>query len=173
MNITCAGFDVLPKVTYDNVAPQALERIIIVFKQGTSPQILDSFRDALSCRGGKVDAPSYNIGMLTALTPAQYAKDLEKSSYVASVEDDDVVTALTTPTINPTGPTVAHSSEHRASPTAAASSSFTRNLESFGLDGISESSSGNQASATKPSSGNSISFSCGMALAAIVAARLL
>ncbi|KAJ2005049.1 hypothetical protein H4R26_002168 [Coemansia thaxteri] len=97
MNITCAGFDTLPKLTYDNVAPQALQQIVIAFNPGISAQILDSYRDALQCRGSTVDQPNYNTLTLTGFTSLQFASALRGSKAIAAVEVDGRVTALPAP----------------------------------------------------------------------------
>ncbi|KAJ2117872.1 hypothetical protein IW146_000395 [Coemansia sp. RSA 922] len=94
MNITCAPFDTLPILTYDNVAPQALQQVIIAFKPGTSSQILDSFRDALQCRGSTIDTPNYNTLTLTGFTTLVFATSVQGSKTVAAVEVNGQVTTL-------------------------------------------------------------------------------
>ncbi|KAJ2489305.1 hypothetical protein IWW37_004092 [Coemansia sp. RSA 2050] len=94
MNITCASFDTLPILTYDNVAPQALQQVVIAFKPGTSSQILDSFRDALLCRGSAIDPPNYNTLTLTGFTSLVFATDVQASKTVAAVEVNGQVTTL-------------------------------------------------------------------------------
>ncbi|KAI7827278.1 hypothetical protein BX661DRAFT_224735 [Kickxella alabastrina] len=94
MNITCPAFQSLQKVTYDNVAPQALARVIIAFESAATNQTLDAYRDALICRGSTINTPYYNTKTLTGFTSLQYANALQTSAYVVAVELDSKVTAL-------------------------------------------------------------------------------
>ncbi|KAJ2494735.1 hypothetical protein IWW47_004444, partial [Coemansia sp. RSA 2052] len=120
MNITCAAFDTLPILTYDNVAPQALQQVVIAFKPGTSSQVLDSFRDALQCRGSTIDPPNYNTLTLTGFTSLVLATGVQGSKTVGAVEVNGRVTTL-----------------HNVSATATA----TRNSATAALSSLSSSSS--------------------------------
>ncbi|KAJ2743912.1 hypothetical protein GGI20_003388 [Coemansia sp. BCRC 34301] len=116
MNITCAAFDTLPVLTYDNVAPQALQQVVIAFKAGTSGQVLDSFRDALQCRGSTVDPANYNTLTLTGFTSLALAAGVQRSKTVEAVEVNGMVTTLHT---------VPTSSFTRASPSSSPLGSAT------------------------------------------------
>ncbi|KAJ1651117.1 hypothetical protein GGF38_005665, partial [Coemansia sp. RSA 25] len=87
-------FDTLPILTYDNVAPQALQQVVIAFKPGTSSQVLDSFRDALQCRGSTIDPPNYNTLTLTGFTSLVLATGVQGSKTVGAVEVNGRVTTL-------------------------------------------------------------------------------
>ncbi|KAI8322081.1 hypothetical protein GQ54DRAFT_162897 [Martensiomyces pterosporus] len=174
MAITCAGFEALPTITYDNVAPQALERVVIAFKPDTPAQILDSFRDALMCRGSTIDAPNYNTNTLTGLTSKLYADDLKKSNFIASVELNNRVTALRTPTAKPTSLSKDHSSEASSYREHSSRHSSSEESEFSDLDSFSESDSGLETTSHTSKSGSPATFTCGMALAlAAAAAQLL
>ncbi|KAJ2215305.1 hypothetical protein EV179_002253 [Coemansia sp. RSA 487] len=88
MNVTCAGFDSLCKITYDNVTPQALENIIITFKPDTQSQILASYCDALECRGSKVNVLNYNTLTLTGYISKEFCGQLQNSTHIKSVVED-------------------------------------------------------------------------------------
>ncbi|KAJ2389722.1 hypothetical protein GGI05_003415 [Coemansia sp. RSA 2603] len=91
MNITCASFGTLQKVTYDNVQPQGQVHIIIGFADGTSKQIMDAYRDALTCRGATMNTPNYNTLTLIGYTSKAYALELRGSNNVVSIEYDSSV----------------------------------------------------------------------------------
>ncbi|KAJ2450560.1 hypothetical protein EV183_004200 [Coemansia sp. RSA 2336] len=128
LNITCSAFDVLPKLTYNNVSPQGQVSSIIAFKQDTSKQIMDAFRDALICRGSSIDPPLYNTHMITGYMSLAYKNSLEVSKYIDSVEIDGLVTVLSasTPTspASPASPTGSVSSETMTSVASAVKSTF-------------------------------------------------
>ncbi|KAJ2724074.1 hypothetical protein GGI07_002195 [Coemansia sp. Benny D115] len=94
MNITCAGFMSLPKLTYDNAQPQALTQVIIAFEPNTSSQIIDAYRDALTCRGSTMKPPNYNTQTLVGYVSEVYAQKLDGSANVAAVEYDSALSAL-------------------------------------------------------------------------------
>ncbi|KAJ1815565.1 hypothetical protein IWW57_006709 [Coemansia sp. S610] len=152
MNITCASFDTLPILTYDNVAPQALQQVVIAFKPGTSSQILDSFRDALQCRGAAIDPPNYNTLTLTGFTSLVFATDVQASKTVAAVEVNGQVTTLQHPssTSSSAKPSSTKTTSSATSTTGSPSSRPVVNSD-FGLGSSeslssSESSSGSTAS---------------------------
>ncbi|KAJ2162991.1 hypothetical protein GGF46_000177 [Coemansia sp. RSA 552] len=120
LSITCAAFDALPKLSFNNVAPQALAPVIISFSQDTSDQIIDAYRDALTCRGSQMDSPSYNIKTMSGLASLVFKGALESSSHITSVDVDGLVTVMTTidpmptPTVAPPRSDPPSSSEHES-----------------------------------------------------------
>ncbi|KAJ2889279.1 hypothetical protein IWW38_004807 [Coemansia aciculifera] len=149
MNITCAAYDTLPQLTYDNVAPQALQQVVIAFKPGTSSQVLDSFSDALQCRGSTVDPPNYNTLTLTGFVSLMLATGVQMSRTVAAVEVDGQVTTLRQGATT----TTSSSSSNGVKPTTStksqslSTSSPTLNSD-FGLDPPSSSSSNAEPSSS-------------------------
>ncbi|KAJ1740862.1 hypothetical protein LPJ68_003360 [Coemansia sp. RSA 1086] len=118
LNVTCSAFDVLPKLTYNNASPQGQVSSIIAFKQDTSKQIMDAFRDALICRGSSINPPLYNTHMITGYMSLAYKSSLEVSKYIDSVEIDGLVTMM---------------SESAPVPTSPASAYGPASMETFGL----------------------------------------
>ncbi|KAJ2756800.1 hypothetical protein H4S06_003248 [Coemansia sp. BCRC 34490] len=107
LNVTCAGFDTLSMITYDNVTPQALSSVIIAFKTNTPKQIMDSFFDALQCRGSSMRAPNYNTLTLLGLIAKTFFTELKSSGFIAAVEEDSIVSALPQVTLAARSSTVA------------------------------------------------------------------
>ncbi|KAJ1880887.1 hypothetical protein LPJ57_001962 [Coemansia sp. RSA 486] len=91
MDITCAAFQSLPQVTYNNVQSQAQVRLIVSFAEGTSRQVLDAYRDALTCRGGMINTPNYNTLSLVGYASSTFANQLRDSPDVVSLEYDSSV----------------------------------------------------------------------------------
>ncbi|KAJ1723748.1 hypothetical protein LPJ53_001916 [Coemansia erecta] len=91
MNVTCASFGSLQQVTYDNVQPQSQVHIIIGFADDTSKQVMDAYRDALTCRGATMNTPNYNTLTLVGYTSKDYALELRGSDSVVAVEYDSAV----------------------------------------------------------------------------------
>ncbi|KAJ2713345.1 hypothetical protein H4R19_002300 [Coemansia spiralis] len=91
---SCAAFDVLPQRTVDAAAAQRLSGLLIAFSPDAPRSVLDGYRDALVCRGAQMDAPHYNIGMLTGRVPLEYKAALETSRYIAAVDFDGPVSTL-------------------------------------------------------------------------------
>ncbi|KAJ2812607.1 hypothetical protein H4S07_001283 [Coemansia furcata] len=166
MNITCAQFDTLPILTYDNVAPQALQQVVIAFKPGTSSQILDSFRDALQCRGSTIDPANYNTLTLTGFTTLVFATDVQDSKTVAAVEVNGKVTTLhnaPTPSSSTTSTSGAPSSSATVSPSSGTRTWPVVNSD-FGLGPSSLSSSESSSSgAASVLMNGAMSFSLGLA----------
>ncbi|KAJ2393186.1 hypothetical protein H4S02_000360 [Coemansia sp. RSA 2611] len=94
LNVTCAAFDALPKLTYNNVAPQGQASAIIAFAPDTTPQLLDAFRDALVCRGAAVNPPNYNTHTLTGFVSLAFKSPLEASTHVLAVDVAGMATVL-------------------------------------------------------------------------------
>ncbi|KAJ2820022.1 hypothetical protein IWW50_005225, partial [Coemansia erecta] len=134
LNITCAAFDVLPKLTYNNVAPQGQASTVIAFTSNTSNQIIDAFRDALTCRGSTIDEPSYNTHTLTGYMSLAFKSGLETSGFVEAVEVGGLATVMATanPTNTPLSAAARESSSH----------SLAHNVDIDGLDSESDSSQG-------------------------------
>ncbi|KAJ1851763.1 hypothetical protein GGH12_005753 [Coemansia sp. RSA 1822] len=132
LNVTCAAFDVLPKLTYNNVAPQGQASMVIAFAPTTSRQLMDAFRDALICRGSTIDEPNYNTHTLTGFMSLAFKSGLETSRYVAAVDIDGLATVMAI--VHPTNtPLTAPARE-------TSSSSFERSEMDDGLDSESDSS---------------------------------
>ncbi|KAJ2842618.1 hypothetical protein J3B02_005526, partial [Coemansia erecta] len=84
--VTCPAFQSLSQVTYDNAQPQTQGNLTVRFADGTSRQTIDAYRNALVCRGAKIDAPDYNKLTLEGSTTAKFAKELSKSPDVTSLQ---------------------------------------------------------------------------------------
>ncbi|KAJ1803970.1 hypothetical protein LPJ56_006842, partial [Coemansia sp. RSA 2599] len=79
-DVTCAAFQSLSQVTYDNAqAQQTQVRLIVSFADGTSRQTLDAYREALICRGANMNTPNYNTLTLIGSTTAGFANELRSS----------------------------------------------------------------------------------------------
>ncbi|KAJ2496127.1 hypothetical protein GGH96_006044 [Coemansia sp. RSA 1972] len=131
LNITCAAFDVLPKLTYNNVAPQGQASMVIAFAPSTSQQLMDAFRDALICRGSTVDEPNYNTRTLTGYMSLAFKSGLETSKYVEAVDVDGLATVMAV--VHPTNTPL-------SAPARESSSSSEQSQADDGLDSESDSS---------------------------------
>ncbi|KAJ1898161.1 hypothetical protein LPJ66_002926 [Kickxella alabastrina] len=145
MDITCPAFQSLQKVTYDNVAPQALARVIIAFESAATNQTLDAYRDALICRGSTINTPYYNTKTLAGFTSLQYANALQTSAYVVAVELDSKVTALQQGSAGASAPE-GNLVTVRTSVANVESSVIAIDLANFGLDNSSSNKSHSSSS---------------------------
>ncbi|KAJ1934568.1 hypothetical protein EC988_008768, partial [Linderina pennispora] len=123
MEITCAGFEKLPMTKYDNVAAQAMSHIVITFDANTPKQIMDSYRDALVCRGSSIDEPNYAAGTLSGYTMKEYADYLSSSGFISNVVFNSQVTSAVAPTLSSSGNTHENSSSQEESMDSAEESS--------------------------------------------------
>ncbi|KAI9502488.1 hypothetical protein BX070DRAFT_14892 [Coemansia spiralis] len=95
--VTCAAFQGLSKITYNSLTPQTLSSVIIAFEPNTTSQAMDSYSDALQCRGSTVSALNYNTQTLIGYVAQQFFSQLQGSKYVAAVEPNGQVSTLQMP----------------------------------------------------------------------------